>query len=138
MSFLADNWYLIAAAVASGGMLLWSYRGGAGGGGLGVAQAVQLINREKAVVLDVCEAEEFARGHVAGARNLPLSQLGQDDKHKALPANKALPLIVVCASGVRSAKAAGQLRKMGYERAESLAGGLAAWRAANMPVEKSA
>ena len=34
------------------------------------AQAVQLINREKAVVIDVCGADEFAKGHIAGAKNI--------------------------------------------------------------------
>jgi predicted sulfurtransferase len=48
---------------------------GAGGPGLTPVRAVQLINREKAVVIDVCETEEFAAGHVGGAKNVPLGQL---------------------------------------------------------------
>jgi rhodanese-related sulfurtransferase len=46
--------------------------------------------------------------------------------------------VVVCASGMRSAKAAQQLKKMGHEKAQSLAGGMKAWREANLPVNKSA
>src|SRR5678815_5003297 len=51
VKFLIDNWMLIAVAFASGGMLLWPAIQGATGGGLSAAQAVQLINRERAVVV---------------------------------------------------------------------------------------
>ena len=54
MKFIIDNWYLILIAVASGVMLLLPALRGATGGSLSAAAAVHLINREKAVVLDVC------------------------------------------------------------------------------------
>lgn len=133
-SFVADNWYWIVAAATSGGLLLWQQiKEGGASGGLSPAQAVQLINKDKAQVIDVCEPAEFAAGHVAGAKNIPLSQLGSA---KGLPSNKATPLVVVCAAGMRSAKAAAQLKQMGYEHAQSLQGGLKAWRDANLPVDK--
>ena len=74
MNFILDNWYLIVLVLASGAMLLLPAIKGAGGG-LSAAQAVQLINREKALVIDVCEPAEFAAGHVGGAKNIPLAQL---------------------------------------------------------------
>lgn len=136
MNFLIENWLLIAAALVSGGLLLWpSVRGGVAGGGVSPAEAVRLINREKAVVIDVCDAAEFAAGHVVGSRNVPLSQLATS---KDLPSNKKLPLIVVCASGMRSQKASAALVKMGYEQTQVLAGGLRAWREASLPVETKA
>jgi rhodanese-related sulfurtransferase len=136
VNFLIENWLLIAAALVSGGLLLWpSVRGGVTGGGVSPAEAVRLINREKAVVIDVCEVSEFAAGHVVGSRNVPLTQLATS---KDLPSNKKLPLIVVCASGMRSQKASAALIKMGYEQTQVLAGGLRAWREANLPVETKA
>jgi rhodanese-related sulfurtransferase len=136
VNFLIENWLLIAAALVSGGLLLWpSVRGGVAGGGVSPAEAVRLINREKAVVIDVCDAAEFAAGHVVGSRNVPLSQLATS---KDLPSNKKLPLIVVCASGMRSQKASAALVKMGYEQTQVLAGGLRAWREASLPVETKA
>lgn len=134
-SYLLENWYWLLAAAASGGLLLWPQIKGGAGGGVSPAEAVQLINREKGQVIDVCEAAEFAAGHIVGAKNVPLSNL---EGAKGLPSNKALPLVVVCASGVRSAKAVAQLKTMGYDKAQSLNGGLTAWREANLPVEKSA
>jgi rhodanese-related sulfurtransferase len=117
-------------------MLLWPLVvSGSQGGAVATAEAVRLVNREKGVLIDVSEPEEFAKGHAVGARNIPFGQL---EGHKSLPSNKALPLVVVCPTGARASRAAGMLRKLGYEKAAPLAGGLKAWREANLPVEKSA
>jgi rhodanese-related sulfurtransferase len=136
LNFLLQNWYLILAALVSGGMLLWPLVvSGSQGGAVATTEAVRLVNREKGVLIDVSEPEEFAKGHAVGARNIPFGQL---EGHKSLPSNKALPLVVVCPTGARASRAAGMLRKLGYEKAAPLAGGLKAWREANLPVEKSA
>ncbi len=136
MQFIVDNWILIFAALTSGAMLLWPMvNKGGPGGKLSAADAVRLINHEKAVLIDVCEPAEFASGHAAGARNVPLSTLGNA---KGLPTNKALPLVVMCATGARSSRAAAQLRQAGYTNVRALAGGNAAWREASLPMERSA
>ena len=126
---------LIAIALVSGALLLWPVIQGAATAGLTPAAMVQLINREKAAVVDVCETNEFAAGHVTGAKNIPLGEL--ETKLVSAVKNKALPLILVCQSGARSGRALAIAKKLGYEQAQSLGGGLAAWRAANLPVEKA-
>ena len=136
MTFLIANWFLILAALVSGGLLLWPLvTGGGFSGGIKPTDAVLLMNREKAVVVDVCGVDEFAAGHVVGARHIPLDQL--QAKLPGAVKNKALPLILVCASGMRSARAVGIAKQLGYEQAQSLEGGMKAWRAANLPVEKA-
>lgn len=137
MKFFIDNWFLFLAAAVSGGLLLWPMIGKSAGGAAKVStnDAVNLINREKAVLIDVSEPAEYAAGHAAGAKSVPLSQL---ENSTALPKNKALPLVVVCATGARAGRAVGRLKKLGFENSRALAGGLAAWRAANLPVEKTA
>ena len=135
MKFIIDNWSLILLAATSGGLLLWHALQKSTGGAIGTAEAVRLINREKGVLIDVCEPAEFAAGHAVGARNIPLATL---DGSKALPTNKALPLVLICASGSRANRAAGLLKKAGYAQAIGVAGGLAAWREAGLPVEKKA
>ena len=135
MKFILDNWTLIAIALASGAMLFWPVFKSATGGALTPAAAVQLINREKAVVIDICEVDEFATGHVGGAKNIPLAQF--EDKLPGAVKNKALPLILVCKSGARSSRALVIAKKLGYAQAQSLNGGMKAWRAANLPVEKT-
>ena len=135
MKFILDNWMLIAAALASASLLFWPLIKGASAAGLSPAAAVQLINREKAVVIDVCEPEEFAKGHLGAAKNVPLNQL--EEKLPSAVKNKALPLILVCQSGARSNRALAIAKKLGYDQAKSLSGGLTAWKAANLPLDKS-
>ncbi|MBA3770999.1 MAG: rhodanese-like domain-containing protein [Ramlibacter sp.] len=135
MKFLIDNWMLFSVALTSGAMLLWPAVQGATAGGLSTAGAVQLINRERAVVVDVSETEEFASGHVGGAKSVPVGQLEQ--RLPEVVKNKALPLILVCPNGARANRALSVAKKLGYEKAQVLAGGLKAWKEANLPVEKA-
>ncbi len=131
-----DNWMLISIAVASGGMLIWPLiAGGMNAGALTASGAVQLINREKAVVVDVGDEAEFAAGHVTGAKHVPLNEL--EERLVATVKNKTVPLILVCANGARSARAVATAKKLGYEQAQSLGGGLKAWKEANLPLEKA-
>ena len=133
MSFLIDNWMLLLIALTSGGALLWPVL--SQGSGLNPAQAVLLMNRDKAVVIDVCEPGEYAAGHIVGARNVPLAQL--EAQLPNVVKSKTTPVILVCRAGVRSGRALGVARKLGYENVQSLAGGLKAWQAASMPTSKA-
>ena len=135
MKFILDNWMLMAVAVSAGGMLLWPTLGRGGPGALTPDAAVLLMNREKAVVIDVCEPAEFAAGHVVGAKNIPLANL--EGKLASAVKNKSLPVILVCHSGARSSRAVAIAKKLGFEKVQSLSGGMAAWRSANLPVEKA-
>ncbi|GAB2523069.1 MAG: rhodanese-like domain-containing protein [Giesbergeria sp.] len=134
MKFIVENWYLIVLALVSGALLAVPMLKGAAGG-LTVANAVQLINREKAVLIDVCGADEYAAGHAGGSKSVPLGEL--EARLPSVVKNKAVPVVMVCASGGRATRAAAMARKLGYENAQVLAGGLKAWKDAGMPVEKS-
>jgi rhodanese-related sulfurtransferase len=131
--FLQDNIYLVAIAVLSGGMLVWpSMRRGGGGPSVSTLEATLLINQKDAVLIDVRDAAEFAKGHILNARNVPLAQA--ETQVETLVKNKQKSLIVYCESGRRSPSFAATLRRGGYENAVSLEGGLAAWRQAGLPV----
>jgi len=136
LSFVLDNWYLFVTALVSGGLLLWpTLADNMGGVKVSAADAVRLINRERAVLIDVSEPAEYAAGHAVGARSIPLGAL---ETSRELPKNKSLPLVVVCPTGTRASRAVVALKKLGFENTTALAGGLAAWRAANLPTEKTA
>jgi rhodanese-related sulfurtransferase len=136
VNFIVENIWLIVLALVSGGMLLGqALQKGGGGAAVNSNEAVRLINREKAVLVDVSEPGEYAAGHAAGARNIPLGAL---DGSKDLPGNKSLPVVLMCATGARASRAAGKLRKAGHEKVVSVAGGLRAWREAGLPVDRSA
>lgn len=135
MKFITDNWLLLSIALTSGGLLIWPLIKGATASGLSSAAAVNLVNREKAVLIDVSEPEEFALAHAIGSKNCPLNQL--EEKLPGLVKNKALPLIFVCPTGARAQRGVAVAKALGYERPQALAGGLKAWREANLPIESS-
>ena len=93
-----------------------------------------MINREDAHILDVREADEFAAGHLPEAKNIPTSKLA--DRIGELEKFKDKPIIVCCASGMRSNKACAELQKYGFEKLHNLAGGVDAWVGAGYPVKK--
>jgi predicted sulfurtransferase len=84
VKFIIDNWMLFAVALGSATMLFLPQIKGAAGGTLTSAGAVQLINREKAVVIDVSDTEEFAAGHINNAKNVPFAQLEDKPRARAL------------------------------------------------------
>ncbi|WP_328908236.1 rhodanese-like domain-containing protein [Streptomyces sp. NBC_00234] len=87
-------------------------------------------------VIDVRTPGEYAGGHLPGAHNVPLDRL--DEASRALKdAGARTPLLVVCASGARSARGCAQLARLGIEAA-TLAGGTSGWAAAGHPVERPA
>jgi len=93
--------------------------------------AVKLINND-AVVLDMRSAESFSRGHIVGARNVPMDELdGHLDK---LARFKSKPVVAVCDAGITSSKAVKTLRKSGFESVYNLKGGMNAWGQAGLPV----
>jgi rhodanese-related sulfurtransferase len=122
-------------AAVSALALFWPSLVQGASGGVQPSEAVLLINREKAVLIDVCEPAEFAQGHATGSKNIPLAQL--EAQLPQLVKSKSLPVILVCQVGGRASRAAAQAQKMGYERAQALAGGLKAWREASLPIEKT-
>ena len=133
MAFITENILLIATAFASGALLLWPYvLKRTAGASLDTLGATRMINDTQALVLDVRAPGEFEAGHLPNARNIPLAEL--DKRAGELPAGR--PVIVCCATGTTSAKAASSLRKAGRQDVFNLDGGLNAWRQAGLPVVK--
>jgi rhodanese-related sulfurtransferase/glyoxylase-like metal-dependent hydrolase (beta-lactamase superfamily II) len=80
-------------------------------------------------VVDVRSEAEYAGGHIAGSRNIPLPHL--DERVGEVPAGK--PIVVHCEGGYRSAIAASLLQKFGRKDVRDLVGGYKAWLAAKLP-----
>lgn len=133
MDFIQQNILYVVMAVVSGAMLLFA-QFQSRGNLITPQQATLLINRDDALVLDIREANEFSSGHLQGARNIPLSRL--EEAESELQKFKEKPIIVCCASGVRSGKACTILKKFGFEPVHGLEGGVAAWVTAGLPLSK--
>ncbi|HHH47663.1 MAG TPA: rhodanese-like domain-containing protein [Gammaproteobacteria bacterium] len=98
------------------------------------AEAVNLINHDNALVLDVREANEYQSGHILNARHIPQSALAK--RLDELEKERNRPIILVCRSGSRSGHVAGMLKKHGFEKVYNLSGGIMAWQNANLPLTR--
>jgi NADPH-dependent 2,4-dienoyl-CoA reductase/sulfur reductase-like enzyme/rhodanese-related sulfurtransferase len=90
------------------------------------------IGRPGSVALDVREQDEYAYEHIVGTQNAPLSQLAQT----VVSVAKDQDVYVLCQSGARAQQGAGVLRSLGFSRVHVVDGGLNAWKAAALPVER--
>ena len=131
-----ENIGWIGLLLGSGAMLLWPMlRGGASGAkDVSPAEAVLLINRENAIVLDVREEGEFAAGHIPEAKNIPLAQLAE--RANELRKFQQKPVVVTGQGDMRAANACGQLKQAGFTNLYNLRGGIHAWNEAKLPVAK--
>jgi len=136
VNFVLNNIWLVLAAAVSGAILIWPLinRRLSGVPEVGALEAVQLLNRKDAVMIDVREPAEFGAGHAPNAKNFPLAQL--DKRIGELEKFKNRPAVVVCQTGSRAHVATARLKKAGFAEVVVLAGGIGAWQQANMPVEK--
>jgi rhodanese-related sulfurtransferase len=131
VQFFIDNILLIGIAFVSGAMLVWPLvKNRTSGPALTTMQATQLINNRHAAVIDIRPADEFSKGSLPHARNIPAEKLGE----RAGELKKDKPVIVVCANGRLAGRAAADLRSRGISEVYVLNGGLAAWRDAGLPL----
>jgi len=134
--FVINNWYLFVALVVVLALLaydllkfkLFGVEAAAPG------RAVQLMNHESAVVIDVGEPAEFKAGHIPGAVNIPVGSL--KDSVDKLDKYKEKPVLLCCRSGNRSAKGAMLFKRSGFTNVYNLSGGMLAWQKENLPLEK--
>ena len=128
--FALNHWMLVTAFCVLLGLLVANTMMSVGG--IGTLEAVSLINRQGAVVIDIRSAEDFAAGHIIDALHVPLADLPTaGEKLKKLAAK---PIIVCCASGNLAGQAVRELKAQGLSEAHALKGGIAAWRADNLPI----
>lgn len=134
--FMTEYWYLFAMLFVT--VLLLSMNPGAqstgGSRALTPGQLPQLQSKDNAVIVDLNEKDRFKEGHISQAINLPFSKL--EDSIGKLRKHQKKPIVLTCDSGNNSKKAVSVLRKNEFENVYVLAGGLAAWRKENLPLEK--
>ncbi len=133
IEFVTNHPMLMLGLVAILGMILWTElrRFTRGYREISPMEAVQLINHEDALVLDVREDAELAQGRIRGAKHIPMSVLGK--RVEELKAYRERPVITYCRSGARSGQASALLKKHQFQKVFNLAGGLLAWENANLP-----
>ena len=133
MFYVSRHYWLVGFALAAAiAVLVNELRLRAGNaGGVSPQDAVRLMN-QGATVLDLRPEAEFAAGHVRGARHLPMAKLAEaSETFKRL---KDRNIIVYCEKGSTAAGAIRKLSAQGFSKLVSLRGGIAAWRAENLPL----
>jgi rhodanese-related sulfurtransferase len=88
------------------------------------AEAAEILSEESARLVDVRELWEFAATHIEGCLHLPMGEV-PTRAHKELDIEERL--VIVCHHGVRSMNVTAWLRRQGFEKAQSLRGGIDAW-----------
>ena len=134
--FVTNHWDLFLALAI---ILFMMFSGGLSSRLRGFSQvepleAVQLLNHNDPVLLDVREDSEFKDGHIINALHIPLGKL--DSQMAELEKFREKPIIVSCRSGHRSSHACAKLRKNGFETVYNLKGGVMAWQSAGLPLQK--
>lgn len=96
----------------------------------------QHFKKEKHALIDVRSESEYAAGHIPRARNIPLDTIARelDDIRKQIPGDRAL--VLICATGNRSAVAATALARAGFSPVYNISGGMTAWKSAGLAVQQ--
>ena len=99
---------------------------------LNVNETVRLLNNDDTVIIDVREDKELSAGKIKGSLHIPISNFSA--RVNELTKHKKNDILVYCGSGNRSSHACSIPAKEGFENISNLAGGLMAWKSANLPV----
>ncbi len=130
--FLTENWPLAAATVFSGMMVVYGFSATLKGyQSVSTEEAVRLIN-EGVQVFDLRSDEEFASGHLSGAKNIKPEAL----KESLSTLDKDKTYLLYCKTGTSSSTSCAAMKKAGFTNIKNLQLGLTSWRTANLPLVK--
>ncbi len=130
LEFAAQQWILIAALMASIGMLL-AHETRKAGPALSPQQAINLVNSEDGVFVDLRDSAAYKKGHIVDALNIPASKVVE--RREELSKYQDRPVVLVCNMGQHAGAAAKQLRASGFEKVYKMAGGMMEWSNLQLP-----
>lgn len=134
LDFVVQHWYLFVMLLAILLLIAFDPAGRSVGGAAKIspAQLPQIQARKSAVLVDIRSNEEYGKGHIEQSLSLPLDTL--ESNIKKLNKYRGKPVIIVCQSGMRAAKAASVLKKNQFEELYILDGGVTSWSKENLPL----
>ena len=128
--FLAQEWLLVAALLAVV-VMLFSHESRKSGPSLTPQQAINLVNAEEGLFVDLRDAGDFGKGHISGAVNIPSAKLAE--RMVELEKYKDKPVVLVCKMGQQAGAAGKQLNAAGYTRVNKMTGGMMEWGNLQLP-----
>ena len=129
-----ENLLFIITAVVSGALLLWPLVTQRGIKEIDTRIAIQLINQQDAVILDVRDDSECAAGQLPNSKHIPSEKI--EERWVELQKFREKPIVMVYRSGIRSNQPSLILRKNGFAQVFNLMGGIDTWKRANLPIVK--
>ena len=129
-----ENLLFVITAVISGLLLLWPLISQRGIKEIDTRIAIQLINHQDALVLDVRDDSEFAAGHLPNSKHMPSEKM--EERWTEIQKFKDKPIVVIYRGGIRSNQASLILKKNGFTQVVNLMGGIDSWKRANLPLVK--
>jgi rhodanese-related sulfurtransferase len=128
--FLAQQWMLVAGLLAVIVMLIL-HEARKSGPSLSPQQAINVVNTEEGIFLDLRDAAEFKKGHIVSAINIPSTKLAS--RLVELEKFKDKPIVLVCKMGQQSGAAGKQLKAENYTKVYKMSGGMMEWTNLQLP-----
>jgi len=131
LEFLAQEWILVLALLVLAAMLAW-HEARKAGPSVTPQQAINLINSEQGVFVDLRDNADFRQGHIIDTLHIPSSKL--EERMAELVKYKEKPVVLVCKLGQQSGAASKQLKAAGFSRVYKMTGGMMEWSNLQLPV----
>jgi rhodanese-related sulfurtransferase len=130
LEFLAQEWLLTTALLAVIVMLIM-HESRKSGPSLSPQQAINLVNAQEGVFVDLRDSGEFSKGHIMGAVNIPATKL--PERMVELEKYKDKPVVLVCKMGQQASTAGKQLKAANYSQVNKMTGGMMEWGNLQLP-----
>ena len=130
LEFLAEQWTLAAALLAVV-VMLFMHEARKSGPSLSPQQAINLVNAEDGIFVDLRDSGDYKKGHIVGAVNITAAKL--PERMVELEKYKDKPIVLVCKMGQQSAAAGKQLKAAGYDKVYKMTGGMLEWGNLQLP-----
>jgi rhodanese-related sulfurtransferase len=130
LEFLAQEWLLMTALLAVIVMLIM-HESRKSGPSLSPQQAINLVNAQEGVFVDLRDSGEFSKGHIMGAVNIPATKL--PERMVELEKYKDKPVVLVCKMGQQASTAGKQLKAANYSQVNKMTGGMMEWGNLQLP-----
>ncbi len=130
LEFLSQQWLLVVALL-SVVVMLFLHESRQSGPAVSPQQAINLVNSEDGVFVDLRDAGDFGKGHIVGAVNIPAAKLAE--RMVELDKHKDKPVVLVCKMGQQSSAAGKQLKAAGFNQVYKMTGGMMEWGNSQLP-----
>ncbi len=131
--FLAQQWILVVALLGTIVMLVL-HEARKSGPALSPQQAINLVNQEGGVFVDLRDAADFKQGHITGAVNIPVTKI--DGRMGELEKFRTSPVVLVCKMGQHAGAAGKKLKTQGFDKVYKMAGGMMEWGNLQLPTTR--